>query len=62
MSMTARYLIPIKTVTGLNAREHHMTRARRAGLLGGDHRGRLRIRPMAPRLEDPNQLELELTA
>lgn len=29
MSLTARYLIPIKTVTGLNAREHHMTRARR---------------------------------
>lgn len=29
MSLAARYLIPIKTVTGLNAREHHMTRARR---------------------------------
>ena len=27
--MNAFYLIPIKTVTGLNAREHHMTRARR---------------------------------
>ena len=27
--MPAAYLIPIKTVTGLNAREHHMVRARR---------------------------------
>ena len=29
MSLTAHYFLPIKTVTGLNAREHHMTRARR---------------------------------
>ena len=29
MSMTAHYFLPIKTVTGLNAREHHMTRHRR---------------------------------
>jgi len=29
MSLTAHYFLPIKTVTGLNAREHHMTRHRR---------------------------------